>query len=151
MPHHHRFAYLKTTYREQNQQITDGTVSILLTDSCRLHPYLLHINNKETFGSIALPSAADVTHRYVMGIGLDPDLMWSPKPLQDGLRTMQPGWVFFFDCNPDLMLARPVREQNEYLASRDGLGLPALRWAADLRALAEWQGIVGGKGRRGSL
>ena len=86
-----------------------------------------------------------------MGIGLDPDLMWSPKPLQDGLRTMQPGWVFFFDCNPDLMLARPVREQNEYLASRDGLGLPALRWAADLRALAEWQGIVGGKGRRGSL
>jgi hypothetical protein len=64
---------------------------------------------------------------------------------------MQSGWVFFFDCNPDLMLARPVREQNEYLASRDGLGLPALRWAADLRLLAEREGVVGEEGRRSRL
>jgi hypothetical protein len=64
---------------------------------------------------------------------------------------MQSGWVFFFDCNPDLLLTRPVKEQNEYLATRDGLGLPALRWAADLRLLAERQGMLGEKGRRSSM
>ena len=52
---------------------------------------------------------------------------------------MAAGWVLHFDCNPDLLLARPTKEQNEYLASRDMLGLPALRWAADLRFLAERQ------------
>ncbi|KAG9198564.1 hypothetical protein G6514_009805 [Epicoccum nigrum] len=131
--------------------ITDGTVSIVLTDSYRLHPYLTHIDNKEIPRSIALPYAANVTHRYVMGVGLDPDLMWSPKPLQNRLRTMQPGWVFFFDCNPGMLLTRPVKKQNEYLATRDGLGLPPLRWAADLRSLAEREEMLREKGKRSSM
>jgi hypothetical protein len=82
-----------------------------------------------------------------MGVGLDPDLM----PLQNGLRTMQPRRVFFFDCNPDILLTRPVKEQNEYLATRDGLGLPPLRWAADLRFLAEREEMLRKKGRRSSM
>jgi hypothetical protein len=52
---------------------------------------------------------------------------------------MDRDWVLYFDCNPDLVLERLAEDQNAYLATRKYLGLPELRWARDLRGMAEWQ------------
>lgn len=71
-----------------------------------------------------------------MGIGLDPSQMWLSEPLQHGFRVMATGWVLYYDCNPDMILAAPASQQKEYIATRNWLGLPQLRWAADLHFLA---------------
>ncbi len=116
-----------------------------------MNPYIIS-NDKETvIVSIIIENMAHLALRYVTGIGLDPEQMWLDAPVHDGLRTMTAGWVLFFDCNPDMMLARSVREQNEYLATRDWLGLPQLRWAADLKRMAERESQVLWKGDQGRV
>ncbi|KAF2623282.1 hypothetical protein BU25DRAFT_425047 [Macroventuria anomochaeta] len=117
--------------------ITDESVSIVLTDDYRLNPYLVRKGAGITVAGIVIAGACSVPLRYVMGTDLDPEQMWLSVPRRHGLRIIHSDWVLHFDCNPDLMLARPVEEQNAYLATRDHLGLPELRWAADLRFMAE--------------
>ncbi|KAF1354245.1 hypothetical protein EJ07DRAFT_158639 [Lizonia empirigonia] len=117
--------------------ITDGVVSIVLTDDYRLNPYVKDRGSDIVIRGIVIIGVASVPLKYVVGTGLDPTKMWLSEPLIRGLRTMEPDWVLFFDCNPDLVLARSQKVQNSYLATRDQLGLPELRWAADLRFMAE--------------
>lgn len=112
----------------------DGVVSIVLTDGYRLSPYIVD-NGSD-------PSVVEVVSfslRYAFGVDLDPDKVWLSEPLPDGSRAMNSDWVLYFDCNPDLVLARSTEEQNAYLATRKHLELPSLRWAADLRFMAEQQ------------
>ncbi|KAH6629357.1 hypothetical protein C7974DRAFT_424413 [Boeremia exigua] len=117
--------------------IYDGIVSIVLTDDYRLNPYLIGEDTNATIASIAAAEMAHFNVRYIMGIGLDPGRMWIGATRQNRLRIMDENWVLYFDCNPDKMLEKSVREQNEYLATRDLMRLPQLRWAADLKFLAE--------------
>ena len=117
----------------------DGKVSLVLTEDYRINPYLVHKDGKSVPGSIIIGEVAGNHLRYILGIGLERQRLWRRLPDQNGLRTMSAGWVLHFDCNPDLILARSVKEQNEYLATRDQLGLPPLRWAPDLKLLAERQ------------
>ncbi|UPX10030.1 uncharacterized protein EKO05_0000706 [Ascochyta rabiei] len=124
--------------------VTDGTVSIVLTDDYRLSPYMRDGDPDTNMPRTIIPEklttrSASVPLQYALGINLDAAKIWLEESLPDGFRAMDPNWVLFFDCNPDLMLARSVEDQNAYLATRDHLGLPVLRWAADLRYLAERQ------------
>jgi hypothetical protein len=125
------------------EQITnpcaDGRVSIALTEDYRFEPYLVCKDGSWIAASIIIAGVEEAHLRYILGIGLARQKIWRRPAGQNGLRTMSAGWVLHFDCNPDLILARPMKEQNEYLASRDQLGLPPLRWAADLRFLAMQQ------------
>lgn len=120
----------------QADYLTDGIVSLVITDDYRFRPYLIPYNGGFAHGSVTEVSVADVTHRYIMGVGLDQQEKWLQAPLQNGLRTMATSWVLYYDCNPDMILERPRQEQNEYLATRDRLGLPLLRWAGDLSFMA---------------
>ena len=116
---------------------TDGVVSLVLTEDYRINPYLVRKDGQWVPGSVIINETSDNHLRYILGVGLERQRLWRRPPNQNGLRTMSAGWVLHFDCNPDLILARSLKEQNEYLATRDLLGLPPLRWAADLRLLAE--------------
>ena len=108
----------------------DGIVSLALTEDYRIRPYLVRTSGGWEVASIIIAESGNIHLRYILGAGLDLQTMWRGPAGPDGLRVMAAGWVLHFDCNPDLLLARPTKEQNEYLASRDMLGLPALRWAA---------------------
>lgn len=114
-------------------------MALVLTEDYRVNPYLVRKDGKWMHGSIIIREVDGRHLRYILGIGLERQRMWRKPPGQNGLRSMSAGWVLHFDCNPDLILARSVKEQNEYLSTRDQLGLPPLRWAADLRLLAERQ------------
>lgn len=117
----------------------DGRVSLVLTQDYRVRPYLVRDDGKWVPGSIFINQVDERHLRYILGIGLERQRLWRSPPGQDGLRIMSAGWVLHFDCNPDLILAKSLREQNGYLATRDVLKLPPLRWASDLKFLAEQQ------------
>lgn len=112
----------------------------MLTDDYRLNPYVEVEWFAATVAGNATNGATNMPLRYVVGNGLDQARMWLDQPLDNGLRTMALDWVLFFDRNPDLILARSMENQNSYLQTRDHLGLPALRWAVDLRFMAERHG-----------
>lgn len=116
---------------------TDGVVSLVLTDEYRLNPYVRDRGSDVVIRGIVITAVTSVPLKYIVGTGLDPTKMWLSEPLLRGLRIMDTEWVLFFDSNPDLVLARSPKVQNSYLATRDQLGLPELRWAADLRYMAE--------------
>lgn len=113
--------------------------SIVLTDDYRLHPYIATEGSNTTIARISDARASNASLRCIFGTVLDPKTMWLSEALPGGLRVMAADWVLHFNCNPDLILARPIEEQNSYLATRDRLGLPDLRWAADLWLMAERQ------------
>ncbi|KAF9693205.1 hypothetical protein EKO04_008629 [Ascochyta lentis] len=119
--------------------ITDGVISIVLTDSYRLNPYVADAGSLTTNSGTAITESTNMPLKYVLGTDLDATKMWLENPLPNGLRAMDFDWVLFYDSNPDLMLVESLENQNAYLATRDHLGLPDLRWAADLRFMAERQ------------
>jgi hypothetical protein len=109
----------------------------VLTDGYRLSPYV----TGEISGSV-IDKASKVPLRYVIGTGFNSEKMWSTESLPDGARAMNSDWVLHFDCNPDLILEKSIEVQNVYLATRKHLELPELRWAKDLRFMAEQQAQV---------
>ncbi|KZM21580.1 hypothetical protein ST47_g7279 [Ascochyta rabiei] len=91
--------------------VTDGTVSIVLTDDYRLSPYMRDGDPDTNMPRTIIPEklttrSASVPLQYALGINLDAAKIWLEESLPDGFRAMDPNWVLFFDCNPDLMLAR---------------------------------------------